>query len=101
MPNKATIEVRENGRIKESTNTTTAGIKSGFILTLLTVINKYERKPSTPVVARSSKTKLEDRKKERFQIFGFRLNAACLNLVKSVKYVPNPEPRAKLLSTLP
>ncbi len=60
---------------------------------ILTMIKKNENIPTTPVVAKSSRTKLEDWPKLTNHRFWFALKAICLNLVKSVKNVPIPDPK--------
>lgn len=51
--------------------------------------------PSIPVVANSSRTRDEENPILRFQMLGSRLNVIGLNRVKSVKNVPNPDPKRR------
>lgn len=83
---------KENGRIKASTTPAIIGKKRGLILRALYARSRKEKNPKTPAVAKSSRAKLEDLIKGRFQISALRLNVAGLNLVKSERYVPYPEP---------
>ena len=66
--------------------------KRDLTLKILYRRNINSKIPKIPVVARSSKIKLDDLKKVKDQRAWFWLKAGCLNLVKSVMYVQKQEP---------
>lgn len=97
--------VKPTGKTSKTTTERSRDIEIGFVLSTpfanrvfpTLIIRKIKDKsPRIPVVAKISRTKLDDLTNVRPQRASFWLKVACLNLVKSVIYVPNPLPKRKL-----
>lgn len=95
------INVNEYGTRSESMAMQRTERKRGWLIKEVLFLRNRKRMyrkaavPRIPVVAKSSKASEDEKAILRFQMLGSRLNVIGLNLVKSVKNVPKPDPKRR------